>query len=423
MIWAHLSPAIKTLRKRALQLPRLDDSLFRISIILATVGSFVLSIIRILREPHHGFQWDLGVYYNAPLLLAHGENPYHDGGFVYSPIHLQIFRVLSSLFTYEQFYLVFLLAKILSLAILLVIWKRFFLKRTQLHVFLIFVWLGFYSPVFADLQAGNVSIFESMVLFLAFLCFLQQRLRWFVFLIVVTASIKITPIFFLILLLLVPNRYSVRYFAFGCMGFVAFALLNFIIFPDLTKDFILEAIKRTTNEPGPKNPSSLAFVSDILTSLAHFGLSPSPLLVNVTYLAVIIWIIWMSWRSRKFAKVVDEGSEDNHLFLILFLILVYTITMPRMKDYAYIIAIPSVLFAIEDFEISVPRWFLFLPLLVSHYYTMPPLARIFWNYYPLFVASVFWYFYLRELKKRELLQLDLLNTPIITKPANNAADV
>jgi hypothetical protein len=403
MTSSRLPPVIETVISRARPLRRLADDAFRISIIVVTVGSFVLSIVRILRDPDH-FQWDLEVYYNSPLLLARGQNPYEDGGivsgFVYSPIHLEIFRVFSSAFTYTQFYWVFLITKIASFAILLAIWKKFFLKETQLHVFAIFVWLGFYSAVFKDFQAGNISIFESTVLFLAFICFLKQRPYSFVFLVVLAASFKITPIFFLILLLLAPNKYSLRCFALGCVGFLAFALLNLILFTDLTKQFISQALKRTTDEPGQYNPSSLSFITDALTtSLNHLGLVPSSMVANVIYLAVGILILWISWRSWKIVKVTNEESNYNLSFLILFSVLVYTLTLPRMKDYAYIVAIPSVLFAIEHFEISVPRWVLFLPLVLISHYSQPPLFRFFWDYYPLFVASFFWYLYLSELKK------------------------
>jgi len=406
MISSRLSPAIKALMIRALELRQLDDNVFRISIILVTLGSFVLSIVRILREPDR-FQWDLQVYYNSPLWLAQGQDPYAVHGFVdgfsYSPIHLQIFRVFPSLFTYDQFYWVFLFAKIVSFAILLAIWKKVFLRETHLHVFAIFVWLGFYSTILIDLQAGNVSIFESMLLFLGFLCFLKQRLYSFVFLIVLAASFKIMPIFFLILLLLAPNRYSLKCFALGCVGFLAFALLNLVLFPDLTKQFISWA-PRTTNELEHLNPSSLAFIRDMLSSsLDHFGLAPNSILVNATYLAVAIWIFCASWKSWRLAKVVNEGSNYDLLCLILFSILVYTLTVPRMKDYAYIIAIPSVLFAIEHFKVSVPRWISFLPLVIISYYTIPPLFRIFLDYYPLFVASFFWYLYSCELEKRSIM--------------------
>jgi len=238
-------------------------------------------------------------------------------------------------------------------------------------------------------------------LFLGFLCFLKQRLYSFVFLIVLAASFKITPIFFLTLLLLAPKRHSLRCFALGCALVLAFALLNLIFFPDLTKEFISEATIRVTNEGGPFNPSLLAFITDMLTSsLNHFSLVPNSILVNVIYLAVGSLIIWVSWRSWRLVKVVDVGSNYDLLFLILFSIVVYTLTVPRMKDYAYISAIPSVLFAIEQFEISVPRWVVFLPLVLISDHTRPPLFRFFWDYYPLFVALFFWYLYLCELEKR-----------------------
>jgi hypothetical protein len=412
MISSRLSSAIETLTTRVLRLRRFDKPVFRISIILATIASFVVSIVRILRAPDQ-YQWDFKVYYNSPLLLAQGQDPYeaysvlkHLGGkgaFVFPPIYLQIFRAFSSLVTYDQCYWIFLFAKILSFAILLVIWKKSFLKATQLDIFAVFVWLGFYSTFLIDFQAGNVAVFETMVLFLAFLCFLKDRLGSFVFLTILAASIKITPIFFLILLLLAPNKYSLRYFAVGSAGFLSYALLNLILFPDFTKQFISEAMKRI-NEAGVVNPSSFGFINQTLrTSLAPFGLIPGSMLVNVIYLAVGICIVWTSWRAWRLVKIVDEGNNFNRLFLILFSILVYTLIMPRMKDYAYMIAIPSVLFAIERFEISVPRWIVFLPLvLISCGDSRPPLFRVFADYYPLFVASFFWYLYLRELKKQEL---------------------
>jgi hypothetical protein len=405
MIWSRLSPAIKTLMTRVLPLRRFDDRVFRTSIILATIASFVVSIARILHESDQ-YQWDLKVYYNSPLLLAQGQDPYEVvEGFVFPPIYLQIFRAFSSLFTYDQCYWVFLFAKILSFAILLTIWKKYFLKTTPLYVFAAFVWLGFYSTFLIDFRAGNVAVFETMVLFLAFLCFLKDRLRSFVFLIVLAATIKLTPIFFVILLLLAPSRYSLRYFAIGTVGFLSYALLNLFLFPDLTRHFISEALKRITNEAGTPNPSSLAFINQSLrTILAPFSLIPSSMLVNVIYLAVGICIVWTSWRAWRLVKMVDDENNFNRLFLILFSILVYTLIMPRMKDYAYMIAIPSVLFAIECFEISVPRWIVFLPLvLISSGDARPPLFRAFADYYPLFVASFFWYFYLRELRKQSLL--------------------
>jgi hypothetical protein len=403
--------AIEKLMTRPWQLRRFADRVFRISIILATVASFVLSIATILRAPHD-FQWDLKVYYNSPLLLTQGQDPYEVvvpqgqdhfelGTFVFPPIYLHIFRVFPNLLTYDQFYWIFLFAKILSFVILLVIWKKCFLKTTQLDVFAIFVWLGFYSAVLADFQAGNVTVFETTLLFLAFLCFLKDRLGWFVFFTIFAASIKITPIFFLILLLLAPNRYSLRYFAIGCMGYFAFALLNLILFPDLTKQFISEAMARITNEGGYHNPSSLAFIKSTLTNnLTHLSSIPGLILVNLIYLTVAIWISWTSWKAWRLVKSVDKGDNYNRSFLILFSTLVYTLIMPRMKDYAYMITIPSVLFAIERFEILVPRWTVFLLLvLISPAYTAPPVFRVLSGYYPLFVASFFWYLYLRELKK------------------------
>jgi hypothetical protein len=86
----------------------------------------------------------------------------------------------------------------------------------------------------------------------------------------------------------------------------------------------------------------------------------------------------------------------------MFAILVFVITMPRMKDYAYMVAIPSVLFAVHEFDWNrIPRWVLVLPLVL-----VPPRAEwpwlfdgifdLFWSYYPLFFAGLFWFFYVQR---------------------------
>jgi hypothetical protein len=388
-------------------------------LISAVLGSFALSIAEICYEPDR-FQWDLKVYYTAPILYMQGADPYAVGAFAFPPMFLPVFKLFSNLFTYGQFHFVFLFAKILSFVLLLTMWKNFFLKDTILSLFLLVVWLAFYSTIFIDFKAGNISVFETTLLFLGFLCFLKSQLAPFVLIILLASSAKLTPIVFVILLLLSSYEHKVRYFVIGCAGFVTLALINLAIFPEYTKQFIFEALERT-KESEVFNPSSLMLITYLITKImGHFGLGLGSLVAKVLYVVFATSILWASWNTFCTFKTLKEKDDFTRFFLILFSILVYTLTMPRMKDYAYMLAIPSILFAVERFEMRIPRWLLFVPfILISPYtypYAQPPLFRtvgyVFWHWYPLLIAFICWYVYSREVGRRAVRLRSLPVTPI-----------
>jgi hypothetical protein len=406
---------------------------FRFVVISAVLASFVWSILDILGQPDK-FQWSLRVYYEGPLLLARNLNPYEVGNlgypslsllaFPYPPIFLPIFTTLSIVFTYKQFYVVFLLLKIACLAILLFIWKRFYVRKIGLDIFLVFVWLGFYATLFLDFVAGNISVFETTVLFLGFLFFLKGRTAPFVLMILLGASVKLTPAVFLCLLPLSSIEHKWKYFSAGCLVFLAFCLSNLFLFPDLSLSFFRYALQHV-DEDGYANPSSLALITDVLARGANLlGLGANKIIAAIIYSVFIGTILWMSLRAWVAAAHTREDEQRSRLVLSLFVILVYTLVMPRMKNYAYIIAVPSVLFALESIEIQIPRWLMFLPLIFvvrgPSYFTvdmrMPHLFHgpfeTLLVYYPLFVAFFFWHVYMQELKRQVRRDNTMLNTQL-----------
>ena len=373
---------------------------FRGFVSLAAVGSFVLAIVEILnRTPSLTIrfnsdnpQWDLPVYYKSPLVMAQGLDPYEVTHFVYPPIYLPLFRVFSELFTYDQFYWVFLFAKIFSFFALLFLWKSIFLKRTNLDIFVIFVWLGFNSTVLLDFQAGNISVFETLAIFLAFACFLRDRLTAFVFFVLVAASFKITPLFFLTLPLVAKRKHGLACLVSGCGIFSIFGLVNYFVFPEFTSRFIFEATQRV-GDWGATCPSSLSFIGTIVTNgLAQFGGTAVSIVAKTIYAGFACLILWISWNVLR--------RERNSMTIVMFTVLVYVLAMPRIKDYAFMIAIPSVLYAIENLEIEIPQWLLFLPLVLVPIHNRTPVFGVipetFWSYYPLFIALFFWWVYVHS---------------------------
>jgi hypothetical protein len=366
-----------------------------IGAILLVLLSFALACYDIIGDPN-SFQWDMKVYFRSPVMWSQGLDPYGPGGeFVYLPLFLPLFKVFS-LFPYNEFHLLYLTVKILAFAGLLTIWKQVFLKETKLAVFALAVWLGFYATVLVDFHAGNISVFEDLLLFAGFAFFVQGSLWLFVLFTVIAANFKLMPIAFLILLPLSRAKDWQKYLALGLAAFVGFIAANFLIFPEMTKRLFLEAFIRT-NESGVISSSLLAVIQDFMREgLEVFHYSPPTWQFWSIYLLLAVAIFLASLKLWQ-----TSAKRWNTMELTLFSILVYTLTVPRVKDYQFMLAIPSVLYAIEKFDLKIPRWVWLFPILVLGPGTIPPLFetvhKVFQNHLPYFVVLFFWQVYRRHL--------------------------
>ena len=359
----------------------------RATLILWPIASFVLSVAQIFID--RGQQWDLRNYLNGLTAYRDGLNPYVDSSFIYPPVFLPILNWLTVNRTYDQLYVGLLFGKVAFILVLLGIWKRWFAKDTPAHVFLPLAWIGFFSTIAIDLYAGNVSVVETTLLFAGFLSFTKGHLYAFAALIAIASTPKIAPIVFLVALLTKPNGW--RPFLAGFGGFTFFLGFNYGLYPTFSRSFLTEAWSRTS-ESQVINPSSLAFIKDALPKFADVG-------APVVWLAFAIFVYVVSWRAWRRQNTAPTGLES-----ILFLILVYVLTVPRMKDYAYMIALPSALFAIQSYRVRRPEWLLAIPLAVNTARSAPLLFEtpfgLLWYYYPLAVALGFWWIFVDEFRRR-----------------------
>ena len=368
---------------------------------LIALVSFAASLFHIFRHTHH-YQWDLKVYFRAPVDYAMGIDPYKVSSFVYPPLFLSVFGLISRFLSYGRFFALVLWAKTVCFAALLWLWKKTFLQNVPIGFFLLFAWFGFNATVLLDFQAGNISVFEATLLFLAFAAFLRKNTALFVSFVLIAASFKLAPISFLILLLLDTPRRTKAFFV-GCAAYVAFGLVNFFLFPELTRAFLEEALVRIS-ESGVICPSSLAFFGDAVNAFGQaLGLGSLSFVSKILYFIFAGWILFVSGKSWLTWGAGRPMRADGRAFLVLFTILTFVLVTPRMKDYAYILAIPSVLFAVQNFKISVPKWLFFLPLvLIPKGAAWPQPFEIvfieFWGYGPLLLALFFWVIYLKELR-------------------------
>lgn len=384
--------------------PNLFLSRVNLNVMLALIAvlSFTLTLIEIFQNPDK-YQWDLKVYFNAPLDLARGLNPYENTQFVYPPLTLNLFKIFPALFTYDQFYWLFLSFKIILFAALLVIWKKEFLRKTSIGLFSIFVCLGFYATFLLDFRAGNISVIETLLVFIAFCFYIRERYLVFSALIIICACFKITPIFFLALLIVGQREKHWKTFVFGCFLFILYGFANFIVYPSLAWDFVIQATSRTS-ESGFICPSSLSFLSALLNQSAEaFGFSFSKPLILSLYAFFACALLLISWK-RLGNGLNAQTPKVTRTFSILFIVLVYVLIMPRMKDYAYMIAIASILFAIQEFKFKVPQWVLFLPMILIPPTTFWPILfqttfNVFWTHYPLLLVGFFWKLYMDQLDR------------------------
>ena len=198
------------------------------------------------------YQWDFRTHRKAAEIFASGSDPYDpnvllnqkDASFLYTypPVTL-IFYWLFTLTTYETAFHIFLLVKCILLIGLIVFWKRAFLQQEGDSLFYLFCLLAFNCAVFRDLIAGNINLVEQILLWTAFFFYLKKRLALFCVFVLLAASFKMTPIFFLVLLLLCDHEKKYAYFVGAGLIFLAYLLIQYLILPDMFVGFIRNALK------------------------------------------------------------------------------------------------------------------------------------------------------------------------------------
>lgn len=286
-------------------------------------------------------QPDFRTYYYASMAYEHGLNPYKmeslqrvssindlKYSFVYPPHTLAAFLPLSHIGYYPAYYLYFAL-KILALLALIYLWMRIVpAAQSDWWALWVTVLLGYRFSVLRELRAGNVSVFEQLLLWGGIFLFLQNR-RF-----AGGVSILLSSLFKLVTITLVPLMVIIqrsRNSLSLLFGICAIGLAGFILFinmqPELWSSFFQAA--RSLDERGNSSPSSLAFIFDIRDAIN---------LRNGT--AYIIYGAWccIVFGALALSYFVTRHSKDVFPMLYLFLF-AYVITVPRMKDYSYIICL------------------------------------------------------------------------------------
>ena len=342
----------------------------------------------------HVYQWDAVVYWWGGRSFARGLSPYgpipgqpsylH---FVYPPLVAAAFAPLSLLNVSATKVLWIVLKSVAFLSTVRLWRQRIAVDQTVVPT-LFFFTFAFGSAVLVDVTAGNIAIFEQALLWMGFAALLSRRWWIFALLVVVAAQAKLTPVFFLGLLLVVDERPRWAPFLGGSSLFAIAVASNAVLLPDQTREFLGSV--SALGERGWGDPSMLGVMEDLVDQLRGLRL-PIPLITaRLLYLVAVTAVLGHTvrwWRAQR-----NAGTGDPVL-VVLVTLAVYALVMPRMKDYSYVALLPVgwyVLARRETVAASLAVLAVLVPRPLPQLKLWLPLVPQAYTYAPLLAAFVLW---------------------------------
>jgi hypothetical protein len=350
----------------------------------------------------NAYQWDFHMLYGAAKDFAAGVTPYRGYGLSYyhPPLMLYVYRLFTLLpekLAVEVWYGL----KLAALAGLFIIWHRDFVRLRPRASTVLFFILAYSAAVYADLVAGNVSIFEQLLLWFGFSQLLRGRYLIFALCVVIAAQVKLTPIFFAILLITVCEPRQWRVFFATVLGFFALFSFNYWLQPGLFRDFW--TVMPKLDERGVECTSFLALVRDISDLALGSAFTERSLLDEVVFIGIAGAIGLLSlWAWQAYAR---RATKIDQRLLICFSCFVLVLISPRMKTYTYILLLAPTLYVFRS-----GNWRRQIPLAVAGMAVLVLFPqgdsllpfrlafRLFNTYLPLFATFAIWVAYLDVLR-------------------------
>ena len=342
----------------------------------------------------HVYQWDVMVYWWGGRAFAHGVSPYgpipgqpeylH---FVYPPLVASAFAPLAVL-NVGAAKVLWLALKIAAFAATLQLWRRRIPAEQSAVPPLFYLTFAFGSAALVDFTAGNIAIFEQFLLWLAFAALLSRRWWIFTALVVVAAQAKLTPVFFLGLLLVIDERPRWAPFLAGSFVFATAVGANAVLFPGQTREFL--ASVSALGERGWGDPSMLGLMEDLVDQLRGLRLPIPTATATMLYLAAAAGVLGLTvrwWRARR------AITRHDPILIVLVTITVYALVMPRMKDYSYVALLPAgwyVLTRRRQLTASLAMLAVLVPRPLPQLKLWLPLVPQVYTYAPLLAAFVLW---------------------------------
>jgi hypothetical protein len=292
-----------------------------------------------LRLEH--IQWDFAVYYRAPQAYARGLDPYRmivpcavDGSaaprgfkFYYPPLMLALFAPFS-LLGYPAAARLFFSINCAALAALVVVWRNKFLGGRAGALFYLLCAASFGSPLYLALRAGNVVLMEQCLLWMGFHFFLDRRSAAFCLCVLAAAVFKVTPLFFLSLLLFVEDNRRWRCLAGSVGALCAGAAVVGILAPGLWVRFL----HNSTRILYKAQPSTYAMLRELLP----------PACVWPAYATLAAAVLACTAIA---AARLGAGGRGRMIYLAC---AAYAVVLPHFEDYSYMLLIPPAYALLRD---------------------------------------------------------------------------
>ena len=341
------------------------------------------------------FQWDTEVYFWAGRAWMNGADPYDlmlltkmtgklPLPFVYPPTVLPFLGILS-LLPLSLFHLVFFAAKVGALILLIRCWRRIVGEHAGGLVW--FAMLGFRGSLFSDLGAGNIAVFEALLVWLALEAWIEGRTERFAALIVLVGQPKLAPLALLAMLTWRSPRHR-RILAGSIAGLAALMGTLVAISPDAWSRFL--SMAAAIDERGLNNQSQAAFWRDLLGvaigSVAS-GKALIPYLLTSLAIGLTTWTV--GHRSAG-------GEKENRRRAALLSVLAYALIVPRFKSYSYLLLAPA---AVEVFG-TMPAYkiikYIFLASGLMPFMPFSEHLPLVFAYLPLAWTAWFWWLLIRR---------------------------
>jgi alpha-1,2-mannosyltransferase len=355
------------------------------------------------------YEWDFAVYWSGARTMLSGQSPYGPIAglagylrFVYPPLAAFLFVPFAGL-GLGAAKVAWLLIKLAALAVTVRLWLRATaasdanrppaasMPRAPLFFVISF---AFGSAAFIDVTAGNVAIIEQLLLWIGIVALLARR-RWiFVLFVVLAAQCKLTPIFFLGLLLVVDERPRWGAFVAGVALFVATLAANIVVYPAASREFL--ALIRSMHDHGWADPAMLGLMQDAAGDLRALHLPVAGTVAYVGYGAVVVGVVCATirwWRAHR-----ASGAPDR-LRIVLVTLALYALVMPRMKDYSYVALLPAAWYVLTRFrtrEVALVAIAVLVPRPLPQTHIVMPFVSLAYTYAPLLAAAVVWWCLIRD---------------------------
>ena len=377
-----------------------------IVITILLVGYFITLVLHVSAHDDQ-YLWDFRSHRGSGKILASGSNPYDADAlspksrtkflYTYPPVTLFLYR-LFAIPEYKTAVHIFLIAKCILLVGLVYFWQREFLKQDGSIMFYVFCLLAFNSAVFLDMIAGNINLVQQALLWIGFSFYIRGRYKLFCLFILIAASFKMTPIFFLILLLLPDDKNKYKYFFGAGAVFLGYLLIQYLVVPDFFTGFIKNALI-VVGEPGGVVPSTNKLIAGIFEIVSNItGMTIPPAFQPTIFIIIAAVVVFFSYKACLRLKQVQL---DNRAMLEVFMVcLVYALIHPRFKDYGYILLIVPSFYVIKNIHYSKLTPFLFILFIMSNRMMLPIVSSLYdivWAFFPLMVAYCVWGIYLYEI--------------------------